>query len=148
MSDQVKDNCIKLVSLINKLDSCQNKLSKSRENVREPTFFAGLAGVGKGMEAMAKARGDFCNHWNEGDNLVIIEKNKNNYRITLNPQEILFKVDNYTLDFRETAIDFLKNGPWIARFEKYVENRIKEVDSIIETEERMQHDSKFGEVDF
>ncbi|MEN4982191.1 hypothetical protein [Acinetobacter modestus] len=75
-------------------------------------------------------------------------KNDNNYLITLNPDKILFKVDNYTLDVKETTIDILKTGPWIERFEKFVENRITGVDLLIETEKRIEHDNKFGEVDF
>ena len=76
-----------------------------------PRFFAfcsklqvspifGFSKASNAIESMAKERGDFCTHWDEGDNTVIIEKkNHTNYLITLNPGKTLFKVDRYLPDF-------------------------------------------------
>lgn len=142
MPDSIKENCVKLVGLINQLESCQNKLNKSKEkSVLSPISLGSLINA-------VKEKINFHTEWNEQENTVIIEKNDNNYLIILNPDKILFKVDNYTLDVKETTIDILKTGPWIERFEKFVENRITGVDLLIETEKRMEYDSKFGEVDF
>ena len=149
MSDSIKENCVKLVNLINNLDYSNVKLNKSRSNRKPTGLFSMFGNVGQAMADISSSSGNFCIHWNEGDNIVIIEKNNHiNYLITLNPGKTLFKVDNYSLDFKKATIDVLKTGPWMERFEKYVEKRIKEVDLLIETEKRMEHDSKFGEVDF
>ena len=127
MSDSIKENCVKLVGLINQLESCLNKLSKLQVS---PIF--GFSKASNAIESMAKERGDFCTHWDEGDNTVIIEKkNHTNYLITLNPGKTLFKVDRYLPDFNFTEVEILKTGPWIERFEKFVENKVKEVDSLI-----------------
>lgn len=152
MSDSIKENCVKLVGLINQLESCLNKLNKLQATALSklqvsPIF--GFSKVSNAIESMAKERGDFCTHWDEGDNTVIIEKkNHTNYLITLNPGKTLFKVDRYLPDFNFTEVEILKTGPWIERFERFVENKVKEVESLMDTKKRMEHDNKFGEVDF
>lgn len=145
MSDQIKDNCAKLVNLINKLDGVEldlDEFNKSSKFRKRGTLHSIVSATPQFSE-------NFCSHWNEGGNLVIIEKRNNfNYLITLNPGEILFKVDNYSSDFKEAVIDTLRIGPWIDRFENYVENRIKEVYSLIEEIQKKEFDRKFSDIDF
>ncbi|MEN4982190.1 hypothetical protein [Acinetobacter modestus] len=68
MPDSIKENCVKLVGLINQLESCQNKLNKSREkSVLSPISLGSLINA-------VKEKINFHTEWNEQENTVIIEK--------------------------------------------------------------------------
>lgn len=149
MSEQIKENCVKLIGLIDELESCLNKLDNITPQDSQGFYANSVDRTRRIMKGISRAPGNFRTNWCEGDNIVCIEKmNYTNYLITLNPSKILFKIDQYSPEFNFTEVDVLKTGPWIERFEKFVENKIKEVDSYIETIIKMEHDNKYGEIDF
>ena len=74
MSDSIKENCVKLVNLINNLDYSNVKLNKSRSNRKPTGLFSMFGNVGQAMADISSSSGNFCIHWNEGDNNVKYNK--------------------------------------------------------------------------
>ena len=147
IDEKVKTNCIRIVELIQKYEKISDKLRTPKEDTH--SIFYGFNRIHNLMEDSRKERGDFCANWNDGDNLVIFEKkNHNNYLVTLNPGNTLVKIDNYASDLQSTSIEKLRLGPWVERFEKYLVDYEIEIGNLIQQQQDIQHNMKFGDIDF